>query len=204
MDDDQLMIRLQSGDARAFDELVERYQAQLIGFFFRNTRDMQFSEDLTQETLLRIFSQSWDYLPVGKFRAWMYRMARNLLIDNVRRQSHDALIKAVKGSSGDDDRFARLVSEVMPPEMQAHQRELTQIVDQLLEQLPEDQRVTFILQHYVGLTLAEVSEVMDCPLATSKSRLRLAREKLQERLRERGFGTPTPDQDDLTHESKLE
>src|SRR5262249_45109611 len=80
MDDDQLMICIQSGDSRAFDELVERYQGQLIGFFYRNTRDMQFSEDLTQETLLRVFNQSWDYLPVGKFRAWMYRIARNLLI----------------------------------------------------------------------------------------------------------------------------
>jgi len=190
MDDDQLMIRLQSGDARAFDELVERYQGQLIGFFFRNTRDVQFSEDLTQETLLRVYNQAWDYLPVGKFRAWMYRMARNLLIDNVRRQSHDALIKAVKASSSEDDALARLVGEVVPPDVHADTRELAQIVDRLLEQIPDDQRLTFVLHHYAGLTLPEVADVMDCTLPTCKSRLRLAREKLQEKLVQQGICGP--------------
>ena len=57
-EDDQLMIRIQSGDSRAFEELVDRYQAALIGFFYRNTHDRQASEDLTQETLLRVFNQS--------------------------------------------------------------------------------------------------------------------------------------------------
>ena len=94
-EDDQLMVRIQSGDTRAFEELVDRYQAPLIGFFFRNTRDTQLSEDLAQETLLRVYNQSWDYLPVGRFRGWMYRIGRNLMIDNIRRQSHDALVKAV-------------------------------------------------------------------------------------------------------------
>ncbi|MCH8922627.1 MAG: RNA polymerase subunit sigma-70, partial [Planctomycetes bacterium] len=95
MTDDQLMISIQNGDSRAFEELVERHQGPLIGFFFRNTRDLQLSEDLTQQTLLRVYSQSWDYLPVGRFKGWMYRIARNLMIDNFRRGSHDALVKAV-------------------------------------------------------------------------------------------------------------
>lgn len=190
MDDDQLMVRLQSGDSGAFDELVERYQGQLIGFFFRNTRDVQFSEDLTQETLLRVYNQAWDYLPVGKFRAWMYRMARNLLIDNVRRQSHDALIKAVKASSTDDDALARLVGEVVPPDVHADTREMVEIVDRLLERIPDDQRLTFVLHHYAGLSLPEVADVMDCSLPTCKSRLRLAREKLQEKLAAQGILGP--------------
>lgn len=192
MDDDQLMICIQGGDSQAFEELADKYQSQLIGFFFRNTRDIQFSEDLTQETLLRIYNQAWDYLPVGKFRAWMYRMARNLLIDNVRRQSHDALIRAVKAKSTEDDGLARLAGEVMPPEMRADQREVAQIVDELLERLPDEQRLTFVLHHYSGLTLSEVSQVMECALPTSKSRLRLAREKLQERLLARGIGNSPP------------
>ena len=52
--DDELMIGIQSGDSSAFQELVDRYQSALIGFFFRNTRDRQLAEDLTQETLLRV------------------------------------------------------------------------------------------------------------------------------------------------------
>ena len=96
-EDDTLMVRLQEGDSAAFDELVARYQGPLLGFFYRNTRDRQLSEDFAQETLLRVYNQSWDYLPSGRFRGWIYRIARNLLVDNIRRQSHDALIHAFTG-----------------------------------------------------------------------------------------------------------
>ena len=186
-DDDQLMIRLQSGDSRAFDELVELHQGPLFGFFLRNTRDVQFSEDLTQETLLRIYSQSWDYLPSGRFRSWMYRIGRNLLIDNLRRQSSDALVHAFKGGGdGDETALARLAGEVLSPVEVARHRELVQMVDDVLAGVPEEQRLTFLLHHYAGLSLPEVADVMDTNVPTTKSRLRLAREKLQECLRERG------------------
>lgn len=186
--DDQLMVRLQTGESRAFDTLVSRYQGQLLGFFFRNTRDRQMSEDLAQETFLRLHNQSWDFLPVGKFRGWLYRLARNLLIDNVRRQSHDALIKAVTGKQEDEeDGMARLTEEILSPDSHADVREMAAIVDDLLRQLPEEQRLTFLLHHYGGLTLAEVADAMEANVPTTKSRLRLAREKLQEKLRARGI-----------------
>lgn len=190
-DDDRIMVRLQGGDSSAFEEIVQRYQSPLIGFFFRNTRDVQFSEDLTQETLLRVYNQAWDYLPVGRFRGWMYRIARNLLIDNVRRQSHDALVRAVKANShSEDDALARLAGEVMPPGERAGHRELAEIVDGLLVEIPEEQRLTFLLHHYAGLTLAEVADVMETSVPTSKSRLRLAREKLREKLERKGVTAP--------------
>lgn len=186
--DDQLMVRLQGGESRAFDSLVERYQGQLLGFFYRNTRDRQLSEDLAQETFLRLHNQSWDFLPVGKFRGWLYRLARNLLIDNVRRQSHDALVKAVTGKQeDDDDGLARITEEILSPQANADNREMAAIVDGLLSHLPEEQRLTFLLHHYGGLTLAEVADAMEANLPTTKSRLRLAREKLQEKLRNMGI-----------------
>jgi RNA polymerase sigma-70 factor (ECF subfamily) len=186
-DDDRLMIRIQEGDTGAFEELVDRYESPLIGFFLRNTRDVQFAEDLTQETLLRVFSQAWDYIPSGRFRGWMYRIGRNLLIDNVRRQSHDALVRAVRANTdSEDDGLARLAGEFVSPGEQAGYREFARLVDELLTDIPEDQRLTFILHHYSGLPLPEVADVMDSNVATTKSRLRLAREKLQEKLQVRG------------------
>ncbi len=191
-EDDQLMVRIQEGDPRAFRELMERHQGPLIGFFFRNTRDAQMAEDLAQETLLRVYDQSWDYLPQGRFRGWMYRIGRNLLIDSVRKQSHDALIHAVKGHHEQDqsDAMARLAGEVLPPEVHAGHREIARLVDELLGEIPEEQRLTFTLHHYAGLSLPEVAEVMETSLPTTKSRLRLAREKLQEKLGQRGISDP--------------
>lgn len=184
------MIEIQAGNPHAFEDLVLRYESPLIGFFFRNTRDRQLSEDLTQETLLRVYNQAWDYLPMGRFRGWMYRIARNLMIDSIRRQSHDALIRAVQSKKEDDNALARLVGEVISPEDRAHVRELTAIVDELLQLLPELQRMTFVMHHYAGLTLAEVADATETSTSTAKSRLRLAREKLQELLASRGVMNP--------------
>lgn len=187
-DDDQLMIRLQEGDNTAFDELVDRYQSPLIGFFIRNTRDVQLSEDLAQDTLIKLYQQSWDYLPVGRFRGWLFRIARNLLIDDIRRKTNDALVRAVKRPRDEeDDVLNRIAGELTSPEVQADQREVAKLVEAGLAQLPEEQRQTFTLHHYGGVSLPEISHIMDIPLATCKSRLRLAREKLAEVLKGHGI-----------------
>ncbi len=187
--DDQLMLRLQEGDRRAFDELVDRHQGSLLGFFFRQTHDRQLAEDLTQDTLLRVYNQSWDYLPRGCFRGWMFRIGRNLLIDNTRRRSHDALVKALRSGPDDDhDVLARAVSEVVSPLEEADRRELADLVDALLLEIPQEQRLTFLLHHYSGLRLPEVAQAMETNLPTTKSRLRLAREKLRDKLAEHGVG----------------
>lgn len=191
-DDDVLMTELQDGNRAAFQTLVDRYQGPLLGFFLRNTGDRHLSEDLTQETLLRIYDQSWNYLPGGRFRGWMYRIARNLLIDDVRRRSHDALVRANLGAGPEDEApLARLTGEVLTPMQHADQRELAAIVDQLLAELPDDQRLTFTLHHYAALALSDVAEITEVPLPTCKSRLRLAREKLRTQLTRRGFRPPS-------------
>jgi RNA polymerase sigma-70 factor (ECF subfamily) len=190
--DDELMLRLQEGDHRAFEALVERHEASLLGFFMRQTHDRQLAEDLTQDTLLKVYSQSWDYLPRGTFRGWMFRIARNLLIDNTRRRAHDALVRAVGNNHlpDDEDQMARVAAEVASPAEVADRKELASIVDQLLQQIPEEQRETFLMHHYSGLSLPEVALAMETNLPTTKSRLRLAREKLREKLADRGIFGP--------------
>ena len=191
--DDELMISLQEGKSQAFDALVDRYQGILVGFFMRNTRDVQFSEDLAQETLIKIYEQFWNYLPTGRFRGWMFRIARNLLIDNIRRRSHDALVQAVRRRPNEEvNAMARLAGQVMSPEDRVHCEQFAGHIDALLAEIPEDQRQTFTLHHYSELSLPEVAEIMEVPVATCKSRLRLAREKLREKLRARGIGPARP------------
>ena len=188
-DDDHIMIRIQEGDPHAINDLIARHQGPLIGFFLRNTRDRHFAEDMTQETLLRVYNQAWDYLPMGRFKGWMYRIARNLLIDNIRKQSRDALVHASKGHvEGTEDAMQRISDEILSPEERAATGEIAKIVDELLLKVPELQRQTFTLHHYAGLKLSEVARIMESTVSTTKSRLRLAREKLQYLLTLRGIG----------------
>ena len=193
-EDDDLMLKLQGGDQSAFEQIVRRYQGPLIGFFHRHLRDWQLAEDLSQETLLRIHRTAWDYLPRGIFKAWMYRIARNLLIDTTRRRAHDCLVHAVKGRPNDDDRedvITRLADELPMPDEQIDRREFARVVDDLLGYIPDEQRLTFILYIYAGLSLPEIAEAMESNLPTTKSRLRLAREKLREKLAARGIVDPS-------------
>ncbi len=192
-DDDELMYQLQGGDRQAFDRLVERYQSSLSGFFFRHLRDWQLAEDLTQETLIRVHTTAWDYLPRGCFKGWMFRIARNLMIDSTRRRSHDALVNAARfqrPKDDTDDVLERLAGDFVLPEDKADQNEFAKIVGELLQKIPEEQRLTFMMHHYSGLSLPEVADAMDANLPTTKSRLRLAREKLRELLTERGIVDP--------------
>lgn len=194
-EDDSLMLQLQEGQQAAFEQLVRRHQNPLIGFFHRQLRDWQLAEDLTQETLLRVHSTAWDYLPRGTFKAWMYRIARNLMIDTTRRRAHDCLVRAVKGHPASDDSeeevIARLSDELPLPDEQLDRRDFARTVDDLLPCIPEDQRLTFILHVFAGLSLPEVAEAMESNLPTTKSRLRLAREKLREKLAARGIVDPS-------------
>lgn len=193
-EDDRLMLRLQAGDRTAFDEIVERHRGPLYGFFLKNCRDAYLAEDLTQEVLLRVHNMFWDYLPVGRFRSWIFRIARNLMIDTVRRQSHDALVKAVRGRDEEDDLMARLVGDSLTPPQDADHAELKVLLDQMLDRLPEEQRLAFTLFHFAEISLPELAEIMETSLSTTKSRLRLAREKLSEWMQERGItGLSAPD-----------
>lgn len=189
--DDHLMIRLQNGSRAAFDELVTKYQTELCGFFYKNLRDWPLAEDLTQETLLKIYNQSWDYLPLGRFRGWMFRIARNLMIDNSRRRSRDALVHSIRVVNNhrreEQDAVAQLASEWKLPEERAAQADLAAHVDRFLEELPPEQRMTFTLHHFHGVSLAEVADAMETNESTAKSRLRLAREKLRQRLESIGI-----------------
>ncbi len=191
-DDDQRMIRLQEGDAYAFNEIVAAWQGPLFGFFLRNTRDEHLSEDLVQETLLRLYRKSWDYLPKGLFKGFLFRIARNLIIDHSRRAVNDVLIRRIQCRSssdeGDDpDLMQQVPDDLISPVDRSIAIEIAQAVNELLCQLPDEQRQTFLLHHYSSLTLSEVADAMETSLPTAKSRLRLAKEKLRHLLTCRGF-----------------
>lgn len=190
-DDDQRMIRLQEGDPDAFDEIMAAWQSPLYGFFFRRVRDVQRSEDLVQETLLRLYRKCWNYVPTGCFKGWLFRIAHNLLIDSVRKRSGDALVRPVTVAASADgettDLLNLLPDDVVPAETRVEQQEVAAVVSELLEDLPDEQRQTFLMHHYDSLTLSEVADAMHTTLPTAKSRLRLAKEKLRYHLTCRGL-----------------
>ncbi|MEY3228392.1 MAG: Sigma-W factor [Planctomycetota bacterium] len=200
--DDSRMIRLQSGDSSAFAEIAAAWQRPLFYFFFRNTHCAETSEDLVQETMLRLFRNSWDYLPRGLFRGFLFRIARNLLTDHSRRLRHDVLLHALRGSvpaESELDLIQQLPDSLPAPTDTSEAHEFREVLDQLLQLLPEEQRLSFTLHYYDSLTLPEVADAMACTLPAVKGRLRLAREKLRQQLAGRGYGNAADD-DSVDHD----
>lgn len=188
--DDALMIRHQEGVAAAFTELAVRYRQPLTGFFIKKLRDRTLADDLVQETLLKVFSAGWDYIPQGRFRGWLFRIAHNLTIDTVRKQARDVLLPAYTGTDDDPSPTARFADDLLPPEQQSLLSERAEAIDALVDDLPDDQRDTVILHYFNGVPLPEVAVAMETTLSTCKSRLRLAREKLAGRIVAAGWVDP--------------
>ena len=86
----------------------------------------------------------------------------------------------------------RIADDLLSPETTVEQQEISQLIEGLLDEIPADQRETFTMHHFSELSLPDIADAMDVPLATCKSRLRLAREKLSEKLTLRGLAPATP------------
>lgn len=190
--DDELMGMVGLGDAAAFAELCGRYERQLTGWLNRRLGDWQKAEDMAQETFLRIYSKASSYLPNGQFSGWLFRIASNLIVDQSRRQKNDWIDQAISSrpSKDHDDLVTRFAAEGFDVGDSIDQHELAEMVDEILTRIPDDQRMTFTLAVFVGLSLPEIAEAMETNLPTTKSRMRLAREKIRERLQAYGICDP--------------
>lgn len=163
----------------AFAELWERHQPKVLGWIRSQVHDPHQAEDLTQETFLRVYSADYSS---DSFTGWLYQIARNLLVDHSRRQKSRPQNHTANISEDGIDPLPLMADRISEPGESIEVRDLTARVDELLPMLPDDQRTAFILYACCGMSLPEVSELMEACLPTTKSRVRLAREKLRDAM----------------------
>ena len=181
----ELMRRFQAGDADAFTQLYERHLRGLLNFFFRLCWDASMAEDFAQEVLLRVYKSAKQWEPNAKFTTFLYRIARNFWIDHCRllsTQKEKVSLNAQTAGDGEVSLIDRLPDDIKPPEDDLDRRELYGAIMKALEQLPEEQRMVFVLSAIEEMKYQEIAEVMDVPVGTIKSRMHTAVAKLQELL----------------------
>jgi len=181
--DVSLMLRFQKGEEMAFQELVQRNHARVIGLVYRFISDASDAEDLAQEVFLRIYRARHSYKPTAKFSTWMFRITANVSLNALRSRANrkdDVSIDQVT-DFGDGPR-ALPDHDTKMPDHDLHQAELEEKVREAVSELPEKQQVAVVLNKYEGMSYAEIAQTIGCSTMAVKSLLARARDNLKDRL----------------------
>ncbi len=186
MDEDiQYIEEVRAGKKEAFSFLIEKYQKQIFNFIYQFFRDYHLSLEITQETFLRAYKFLNTYQKEKKFSTWVYSIAKNLCIDELKRNSRLNTIPisdACKHESADE--FSPLFSKATP-DTELVLNEKKSLLLGAIEKLPPKYKVVIMLCYFEGLSYYEIAEVLEKPLSTVKVRIFRAKKKLLEHLKDK-------------------
>ncbi len=192
LDDEALMRRVQArDDTRAFAELVSRWEGPIRALCVRMIGDFHRAEDLTQEVFSRVFLHRKAYRTDHRFSTYLWKSALNRCYDELRR-NRGAKRVAEAGTDACREEFDKLPHPLSNPAEQLIADEEAQEIRRALNELPPSHRAIVVLKHYEGLKFREISEVLDIPQGTVKTRMTQALEKLGRMLRHRSHSCPSP------------
>jgi RNA polymerase sigma-70 factor (ECF subfamily) len=183
--DAALMKRVTQGDQRAFEQLVEKYKQPVFNMIYRTLPDAAEAEDLAQTVFVQVYKSAHRYRVEAKFSTWLFTIARNLCLNELRRRSRHPADSLEASGTTDEDGPARQfedIRNVAPPDRLV-QDELVSKVSEALKDLPETQRTAILLYQEQDKSYEEISEILDCSLSATKSLIHRARETLKERLK---------------------
>lgn len=181
--DQALVQRVQSGEKRAFDLLVIKYQHKVTSLISRYIKDWSECQDVAQETFIRAYRAVGNFRGDSQFYTWLYKIAvntaKNHLVSMGRRPPTDDIdaVDAVQFDGG-----SRL-RDTDTPEHELMRQEIEQTVAATVEALPDELRMAITLREVDGLSYEEIAEAMDCPIGTVRSRIFRARDAIDQKLR---------------------
>ncbi|WP_114571390.1 RNA polymerase sigma factor SigW [Exiguobacterium flavidum] len=178
----RLIERVKGGDRDAFAALVDLYKDGAFLVAFRVLRDRMEAEDATQEAFIRVYTKIDTYNAQWKFRTWLYRIVTNVSIDRLRKKQPDYSLDAEMSGTEGLTLYSQLESKDKLPEQQAVESEQRSEVEQAIAMLPEKYRVPLVLKYVEDLSLKEISEMTDLPVATVKTRIHRGREALKKQF----------------------
>lgn len=170
LDESECIARAQRGDVSAFSELVSRFQDRIYRFLVRLTRSSDDARDLTQETFLRAFQSLPRWAPDARFTTWLFRIARNLAFDLLRRH------KRVEFVALEED--ASIVDTAQGPDDVLQTAQRLRLLEAALLRLPAEHREILLLREIEDMTYDDIADVLGLNLGTVKSRIARARSAL--------------------------
>ena len=179
--DEQLMSLFQGGDENAYIELVNRYKDKLINFIFNYLGDLESSEDVVQETMIKLYQKKHYYKEIAKFSTWLYTIAKNLANTELRKRKQRKTTLLSQFSK--DDKTYDLPSNDPEPGQEIQTDIVNKIIRDAVDQLSEKFKIVIVLRDIQGLSYEDISEIINVPIGTVKSRINRARLQLQVELK---------------------
>ena len=178
--DEQLMLLFQGGNENAYIELVNRYKDKLINFIFNYLGDIESSEDVVQETMIKLYQKKHYYKEIAKFSTWLYTIAKNLANTELRKRKQRKTTLLSQFSK--DDKMYDLPSNDNEVGQEIQTEIVSKIIREAVDLLSEKFKTVITLRDIQQLSYEDISEIIDVPIGTVKSRINRARLQLQVEL----------------------
>ncbi len=182
--DAEILSDVAEGDIEAYGKIVNRYRIRLYNFVFRFVGDRETAEDVVQETFLRAFRKRKEYRAIANFSTWLFTIAGNLAKSELRRRKRWRMFSLHKDEESDTG--MDLPDETHRPDTVTESSIADVHIQQAISSLAENYRQVILLRDVEGMSYQEISEIVQCPVGTVKSRVNRARLKLQQKLRNQG------------------
>ncbi len=180
-----LVQRVQAGDVRAFDVLIQKYRERLFAIIYNLTANREDASDLAQEAFIRAFRSIQRFKGDSSFFTWLYRIAVNASLTHLKRTrmrrffSFETLSEEVSQSE-----LAEILADKLHADKPTLIKELQEKLNEALQRLSLNHRTVVILFEIEGLSHQEIAQVMDCSEGTVRSRLHYAKQQLQSYLQD--------------------
>jgi len=181
--DEDLIVLVQQGHRRAFDEIVARYKGRLYSFILRMVKDPTLAEELCQETLIRIYMHADKYREIAKFSTWVFTIATNLVRNKMRQKSRQPRFLSLNPAPDEDEAPVDPADPKADPSRAVEGEELADLINEATARIPEKYRVPFLLREVEQLSYEEIQQVTGLKLGTVRSRINRARNRFRQNIK---------------------
>jgi len=171
-----------AGDSESFRPLVERYQGRVFGLVRRLTGSVEDARELAQEVFLRVFRAAGRYKPKARFTTWLYRIATNVCLNELRKGEYRQQIESLEGSEAEAGSADSVAGENASPETRLQAREREALIRQALSQLPDKQRAAMLLRITGEFSYREIAAQLGCTENHVKILIYRGRQKMKKKL----------------------
>lgn len=181
--DDELIQQAIAGDRQAFDHLMQRYEVRITHVVSRYLTDSSEVADLLQDIFIRAFKALKDFRGDSQFYTWLYRIAINTAKNHRVVQQRNAADNNIEIDQAVTQLTSSRLRDFATPENILARDEIEKVVNQTMDAMAEEIRMTLILREIDGLSYTAIAQIMGCPIGTVRSRLSRARELLETKIR---------------------